>query len=85
VTFPLLPEARITTTKTKPFASAPPTEREFERWLTRDAGLTRSEARAFLRTGLAGLKALRDAGSGQSEEMQLAARMRAAARALREH
>jgi HK97 family phage prohead protease len=89
VTFPLLPEARITSTKQKPFASAPPTEREFERWLTRDAGLTRSEARAVLRGGLAGLKALRDAGQrhpdGQSEEVLLAARMRAAARSLLMH
>ena len=85
VTFPLLPEARITSTKTKPFASAPPTEREFERWLTRDAGLTRSEARALMRSGLSGLKALRDAGSGQSEEARLAALMRRAAATLFKH
>ncbi|AHB49046.1 primosome assembly protein PriA [Hyphomicrobium nitrativorans NL23] len=83
VTFPLLPEARITTTKQKPFASGPPTEREFERWLTRDAGLTRGEARAVLRSGLSGLKALRDAGGGMTTEAQLAARMREAAIALR--
>ncbi|HEX2843321.1 HK97 family phage prohead protease [Hyphomicrobium sp.] len=82
VTFPLLPEARIASTKTKPFAEAPPSEREFERWLTRDAGLTRSEARALMRSGLSGLKALRDAGRGATEEAQLAIRMRAAARAL---
>jgi len=82
VTFPLLPEARITSTKTKPFAGTPPTEREFERWLTRDAGLTRSEARALMRSGLSGLKALRDAGRGTTEETHLAIRMRAAARAL---
>lgn len=90
VTFPLLPEARITTTKDtkeKPFASAPPTEREFERWLTRDAGLTRSEARALMRAGLPGLKALRDAGQGakESEEARLAALMRRAARTLLTH
>lgn len=83
VTFPLLPDARITTTKQKPFASAPPTEREFERWLTRDAGLTRNEARAVLRSGLAGLKALRDAGGETMTDAHLAARMREAARALR--
>lgn len=83
VTFPLLPEARITTTKQTPFASGPPTEREFERWLTRDAGLTRGEARAVLRSGLSGLKALRDAGRGMTTEAHLAARMREAARALR--
>lgn len=83
VTFPLLPEARIATTKQKPFAGGAPTEREFERWLTRDAGLTRGEARAVLRSGLAGLKALRDAGGGMTTEARLAARMRDAARALR--
>ena len=82
VTFPLLPDARIAATKTRPFAGAAPTEREFERWLTRDAGLTRSEARALLRSGLAGLKALRDAGARQSEEAHLASRMRAMARSL---
>ena len=83
VTFPLLPEARITSTKQKPFASAPPSEREFERWLTRDAGLTRSEARAVLRSGISGLKALRDAGGGMTTDARLAARMRDAAQALR--
>jgi HK97 family phage prohead protease len=82
VTFPLLPEARITSTKQKPFAEAPPSEREFERWLTRDAGLTRSEARALMRSGLSGLKALRDAGRDTTEETHLAIRIRAAARAL---
>lgn len=82
VTFPLLPEARVTTTKTKPFAGAAPTEREFERWLTRDAGLTRSEARAVLRHGFAGLKTLRDAGERLSEEARLAALMRHATRTL---
>lgn len=89
VTFPLLPEARITSTKQKPFASAPPTEREFERWLTRDAGLTRSEARALMRSGLPGLKALRDASQGVkeglNEEARLSALMRRAARSLLTH
>ncbi|WP_439542638.1 HK97 family phage prohead protease [Hyphomicrobium sp.] len=82
VTFPLLPEARITSAKQTPFSAAPPTEREFERWLTRDAGLTRSEARAVLRGGLAGLKALRDASLGTTDEARLAIRIRNAARAL---
>lgn len=83
VTFPLLPDARITTTKQKPFAGEPPTEREFERWLTRGAGLTRGEARAVMRQGLAGLKALRDAGMRTTTESALAARMRDAARLIR--
>jgi HK97 family phage prohead protease len=82
VTFPLLPEARIASVKARPFSGAMPTERELERWLTRDAGLSRSEARAVLCHGIRGLKALRDAGSHASEEAKLAARMRSAARTL---
>jgi Escherichia/Staphylococcus phage prohead protease len=82
VTFPLLPEARVATMKARPFAGAAPTERDFERWLTRDAGLTRREARALMGAGFSSLKALRDAGRGSCEESQLAAQMRAAARFL---
>ena len=87
VTFPLLPEARVAAMKSRPFAKGLPTEREFERWLTRDAGLTRSEARAVMSAGFFGLKALRDAGrgtsEGTSEETALASRIRDAARSLR--
>jgi hypothetical protein len=83
VTFPLLPEARVASVKARPFERAAPTEREFERWLTRDAGLTRSEARALMGAGFHGLKALRDAGQGANEEARLASRIRDAARFLR--
>jgi hypothetical protein len=83
VTFPLLPEARVASVKARPFAGAAPTEREFERWLTRDAGLTRTEARAVLRSGFIGLEALRDAGRGETQEAALALSIREAARALR--
>jgi hypothetical protein len=38
-----------------------------------------------MRSGLSGLKALRDAGSGQSEEARLAALMRRAAATLFKH
>ncbi len=62
VTFPMLPEARIRNVKARPFGGAAPTEREFERWLTRDAGLTRGEARAVLAHGLQGSH--RPAGRG---------------------
>jgi Escherichia/Staphylococcus phage prohead protease len=84
VTFPLLPEARVASMKGRLTGDA--TERDFERWLTRDAGLTRKEARALMGAGISGLKALRDAGQDSSEastEAQLAARISAAARALR--
>jgi len=85
VTFPMLPEARIRTRRAHPFAGGVPTEREFARWLTRDAGLTRGEARAVLRSGLKGLHALRDAGRGDpmgGDEATLAAAIRRAAGAM---
>ena len=77
VTFPMLPAARVSAVK-----EGRPTTREFERWLTQDAGLTRREARALMSAGFDGLKALRDAGRALPEA-QLAARMREAAHALR--
>lgn len=83
VTFPLLPEARIATVKARPFARQLPTEREFERWLTQDAGLTRTEARVVLRTGFKGLVALRDAVTSPSEAARLARRCAAVAAYLR--
>lgn len=64
VTFPMLPGARVSALKAHPFSGHIPTERELERWLMQDAGLSRSEARALMRSGLKGLAAMRDAGSG---------------------
>ncbi len=83
VTFPMLPGARVAHVKATPFRAYVPTEREFERWLTRDAGFTRSEARAVLRSGLKGLEALRDAGRGSPEVARLAHSIRAAAGLIR--
>ncbi len=83
VTFPLLPEARIASVKTRPFTDRRPSEREFERWLTQDAGLTRTEARAVLRSGFKGLAALRDAAANPIEAAQLASRCAAVAAYLR--
>jgi HK97 family phage prohead protease len=82
VTFPMLPGARVESVKARPFKVAAPTEREFERWLTRDAGLTRMEARAVLRAGFHGLKALRDAGRTFDDDAGLASRFRTAARLI---
>ncbi len=60
VTFPMQPEARIHAVKS--VTGAPlPTIREFERWLTRDAGLTRGDAQAVIAKGFARLKRERDA------------------------
>ena len=84
VTFPMQPEARIEARNARPFAARVPTERDFERWLTRDAGLTRMEARAVLRGGFHGLKALRDASRTFAEDAALVSRMRAAARRINE-
>jgi HK97 family phage prohead protease len=83
VTFPMLSSARVASVKARPFEGRVPTERDFERWLTRDAGLTRSEARAVLRSGFKGLAALRDAGAGTTEAYGLAGKIAAAARLLR--
>ena len=83
VTFPLLPEARIATVKSRPFATRRPSEREFERWLTQDAGLTRTEARAVLRSGFKGLAGLRDAATTPPEASRLAERCAAVAAYLR--
>ncbi len=81
VTFPMLPEARIARTKgwTPPLA----TERDFERWLTRDARLTRAEARALMRTGLKGVRDLRDAVPDAIDKA-LSERLRAATRLIRQ-
>ncbi|MEQ8825472.1 MAG: HK97 family phage prohead protease [Filomicrobium sp.] len=83
VTFPMLPGARVERIKSWPFAGQAPSEREFERWLTRDAGLTRVEARAVARNGLTGLRSLRDAGGGNQKAAQLAEQFSEAARFLR--
>jgi HK97 family phage prohead protease len=61
VTFPMLPGARISQVKGFGARVALPTIREFERWLTRDAGLTRGDARAVITRGFASLTRERDA------------------------
>jgi hypothetical protein len=58
----MLPSARVTAVK----AGRLPTAREFERWLVRDAGLTRSEAKAVIAGGFASLCRGRD-GAGKPE------------------
>jgi HK97 family phage prohead protease len=57
VTFPMLPGARVDSVKGRRL----PTVREFENWLTRDAGLSRSDARAVIAKGFAALLRGRDA------------------------
>ena len=59
VTFPMLPSARIADVK----AAVLPSIREFETWLRRDAGLSRSEARGVIAKGFANVKRERDAAT----------------------
>lgn len=61
VTFPLLEDARIRTVKSGGGRRQTPTTREFERWLTRDAGLSRREARQVIAGGFHALTRKRDA------------------------
>lgn len=63
VTFPMLPDARIETVKGRR-PKRLPTVREFEFWLTRDAGLSRSDARAVIAKGFASLVREREAAPG---------------------
>jgi HK97 family phage prohead protease len=77
VTFPMLPGARIHSVKGR---HTLPTTRQFERWLTRDAGLTRSDAQAVIVKGFASLKRERDAARRTREG--LAGIVRQAARQI---
>ncbi len=64
VTFPMQPGARVTAVKAAS-ALAPPAEltrRDLERRLTRDAGLTRRQARGLIARGHGGLSDRQDAG-----------------------
>ena len=82
VTFPMLPDARIDTVKGRrhPGRGRLPTTREFESWLTRDAGLTRGEARCVIARGFASLVRARDAAPNTEEG--LAGRIREATRMM---
>ncbi len=82
MTFPLLPEARVSTVKAARLAGRLPTTREFERFLVQDAGLTRSEARTVIGTGFKSLAGRRDAAGG-SNRPRLAGKLRHAARLMR--
>ena len=72
VTFPMLPAARVSAVK----RGARPTTREFERWLMRDAGFSRMEARTIVHRGFKALEP-RDAAAG---DQALARAFRAASR-----
>ncbi len=72
VTFPMLPQARIAQVK-----GVLPTVRDFERWLTRDAGLSRMQARVVIAKGFAELQrereAVRETPTGLADTIRAAA------------
>jgi hypothetical protein len=84
VTFPMLPDARVSRVKSGYVKRGVPTPREFERWLTQDAGFTRSQARAVMRDGLKGLDPMRDAGTGSTMRRVLSQQIAEAARLMRD-
>jgi len=65
VTFPMQPGARIDHIKGVHL----PTRREMERWLVRDAGLSRSQARKFLNSGYQALASKQDAARQDEERL----------------
>lgn len=64
VTFPMNEMAGIVAVKK---SGELPTEREFERWLVRDAGLSARDAKVVISRGYKSLQDVRDAGSGDDE------------------
>ncbi|MCB1436708.1 MAG: HK97 family phage prohead protease [Rhodobiaceae bacterium] len=82
VTFPMLPEARVSAVK-QAAPGAVPTRRELERWLTREAGFSRSQVRALMRSGFKGLTAMQDAGGAEIELARFAQKLRRAASTLK--
>lgn len=75
VTFPMLPQARVSNVKSHGL----PSQREFERWLVRDAGLTRSQAKTIIVKGFASLSNARDA-VGNDAAADLSKKIRQATR-----
>ena len=74
VTFPMLPGARVQAVKS---ARRFPTVRQFEHWLRRDAGLTKSEALGVIACGFNDVAHKRDAALATTNP--LARRIRDAA------
>jgi HK97 family phage prohead protease len=91
VTFPANPKALVARIKAAEHGTSPggsqgahlPTEREFERLLMRDAGLSRSQARTVLSSGYKALLTTRDAGGGLNELVASVKRVTARMAAVR--
>ncbi len=84
VTFPMMPEARISSVKARGAATLASAHPDFEHWLTQDAGFTRTQARAAMRDPHNGLAALRDASAALGWQTRLVAQMATAAELLRQ-
>src|SRR5690606_10708309 len=69
VTFPMQPEARVERVKATRSNERIPSTREFEHWLVRDAGLTRSEAKTVIVKGFAHLQRERDAAPSMPQNL----------------
>lgn len=83
VTFPMMPKARIESVKSDRL----PTIRQFENWLTRDARLSRAQARTVIAKGYAELAQMQEGKAGRdaafssqifNQHSSLAERIRAA-------
>ncbi|MEZ5851836.1 MAG: HK97 family phage prohead protease [Hyphomicrobiaceae bacterium] len=83
VTFPMLPEARIVPRSVRGRVGAVFTERELERALTQDAGLSRSQARALMRHGFKGVAATQAAAADPHPERDIAGRLAALVASVR--
>lgn len=82
VTFPMLANAWVTAVKGEGEALA--SKRECERWLTREAGLSRSQARTVISRANRAIAAMQDAaGRPQSNAGPLVDTIRTAARAMK--
>lgn len=75
VTFPMQETARVESVKTN-LSGKKPTIREFERWLVREAGLSRADAKTVITKGYSHLASKREAAGNPND---LAMRIRASA------
>lgn len=82
VTFPMLPEARVSAVKREGRGGLPP-EQDFERWLRHDLGLSFSQARTVIRSGFKALAAGQPPAGGAATHARIAGLMRRAAAHIR--
>lgn len=76
VTFPMQETARVESVKASFNKTTKPTIREFERWLVREAGLSRADAKTVITKGYSHLASRREAAGNSND---LAMRIRASA------